>query len=385
MALAFALAIIVVAAVMIMYACNGFDDASNYLGRNMKPGIRGATINAVGSSMPELMTAFFLLFLYHEQDGFAAGIATTAGSAIFNAVLIPALCIFAIRYRGVLIDGASTVREKVKEIEISKASVLRDGFFLLMAEAALIWFLGLGNAMTWWMGALLIGIYGLYFLYLARGFGSDTEEEEEEEEEDEDEGGEQPSMLKALLTFDFNNLLFGGRDFSTLSAWVVLSLSTIVIAIACWGLAEAVMISANALRVPAYFTALIFAAAATSVPDTILSVKDAMRGDYDDAISNAVGSNTFDITVALGFPLLLYTLIFGVDIEVISAAETQVLRIVLFVVTVVVLGTLLLTRRTTVTTAYIFLVIYVGWTGYVIMDAVTHEKTAEVAALISHS
>jgi Ca2+/Na+ antiporter len=32
------------------------------------------------------------------------------------------------------------------------------------------------------------------------------------------------------------------------------------------------MISAEALGVPPYFTALIFAAAATSVPDTILSV-----------------------------------------------------------------------------------------------------------------
>ena len=70
-----------------MYACDSFDDSASYLGRNMAPGLKGATINAIGSSMPELMTAFFLLFLFHERDGFAAGIATTAGSAIFNSVV----------------------------------------------------------------------------------------------------------------------------------------------------------------------------------------------------------------------------------------------------------------------------------------------------------
>ena len=38
-----------------------------------------------------------------------------------------------------------------------------------------------------------------------------------------------------------------------------------------------------------------------------------MKGDYDDAVSNAVGSNIFDICVALGLPLLA-TLYTGADI-----------------------------------------------------------------------
>ena len=43
---------------------------------------------------------------------------------------------------------------------------------------------------------------------------------------------------------------------------------------------------------------VIIAAAATSVPDTILSIKDARKGNYNDAISNALGSNIFDICFA---------------------------------------------------------------------------------------
>jgi len=336
--------------------------------------VRGATINAVGSSMPELLTAFFLLFLFQDRDGFAAGIATTAGSAIFNSVVIPAVCIFAVRYRGVLVQGvpgAAAVREKVESFEISKSNLLRDGFFLLVAEAALIWFLG-NSTMTWWMGVTLLGIYGFYFIYLSRGFGhtdDDAEDDNEDDNEDEDDDSESPSSkLKALLTLDFNTLLFDSDDYSTGSAWVVLSLATGAIAFASWLLAEAVMASADAMGVPPYFTALIFAAAATSVPDTVLSVKDALRGDYDDALSNAIGSNTFDITVGLGLPLLLYALIFGTDVEVMSADETQLLRIVLFGVTVAVLASLLLRKRITISVAYLFSAIYVGWMGFVIVD-----------------
>ena len=368
-----ALVAVVISSIVIMYACDSFDDAASHLGRNMAPGVRGATINAVGSSMPELMTAFFLLFLFHDRDGFAAGIATTAGSAIFNSVVIPAVCIFAVRYRGVLKRGVSeagTVYEKVKSFEISKRSLMRDGFFLLIAEAALIWFLG-DSTMTWWMGVTLLGIYGFYFVYLAQGFGIDEDDNENEDDdsEDEDDDSEGPSSkLKALLTFDFNTLFFNGSDYSTGSAWVVLTFATGVIAAACLLLANAVMISADAMGVPPYFTALVFAAAATSVPDTMLSLKDAVRGSYDDALSNAIGSNTFDITVGLGLPLLLYSLIFDTDVAVVSADETQLLRIVLFGVTVTVLATLLLRNRVTVSVAYFLSAIYIGWMGFVIYD-----------------
>ena len=50
---------------------------------------------------------------------------------------------------------------------------------------------------------------------------------------------------------------------------------------------------------------------ATSVPDTVISIRDARDGDYDDAVANALGSNIFDICFALGFPLFLFTLIYG--------------------------------------------------------------------------
>lgn len=43
-------------------------------------------------------------------------------------------------------------------------------------------------------------------------------------EDDDDEGP--PSMGVACLTFDFNTLIFGGKDFTKNSAWTVVLLST---------------------------------------------------------------------------------------------------------------------------------------------------------------
>jgi len=125
--------------------------------------------------------------------------------------------------------------------------------------------------------------------------------------------------------------------------------ATALIAGTCYYLAEAVIMSAKALGVPAYFTAVIFGAAATSVPDTFISYNNAMKGDYDDAVSNAVGSNIFDICVALGLPLMAYGLIFG-DVNLAGvdggSANVQELRIALIIITLLILGLFLINKTT---------------------------------------
>ena len=49
-----ALFAITLAMLIIWRSSDGFEVASGYLGRNLTDGVRGATINAVGSSIPEL-------------------------------------------------------------------------------------------------------------------------------------------------------------------------------------------------------------------------------------------------------------------------------------------------------------------------------------------
>lgn len=335
-----ALGLVLVTMYVIKYACDSFEDASKFLGRHvyqMKPGVRGATIEAIASSLPELFSTAFLLFIHADMDGFAAGVATCAGSAVFNAAVIPAVCIIAVTTKGV--HG-----ERVREIALHRGTLLRDAFFFLAAEGLLIYFLG-STSLAWWMGAAMMVMYIVYFAVLMKDVGG--EEEDDDDDEAEEEESDSTSLLGNVLTFNFNELLFQGRAFTKTSAWVVLACATATIALACYLLAEAVIMSAVALDVPAYFTAVILGAAATSVPDTLISISDAMDGDYDDAVSNAVGSNIFDICVALGLPLFAYGLVHG-DVVLSSSslggASVQELRIALMIVTVIIL-TIFLTGR----------------------------------------
>jgi cation:H+ antiporter len=380
-----AILVVLAASVVIMYACNEFESAADYLGKDMKPGIKGATINAIGSSLPEMLTTFFLLFMYNDMAGFSAGVATTAGSAIFNSVVIPLLCILAIRYYGVRQKDGTL--KKMMFIEIDKSSLKRDIFFLLTAEGILIYFLG-NSHLTWIAGLSLVGFYGVYLAYLLysnRG-GKETLEGDEDEDDGDDEG-DSPSKIKALVTFQFNELLFGGADLSKKTAWINLSLSVLVIAVACHFLAESVMWSSDALNIPAYFTAIIFAAAATSVPDAILSVKDSIKGNPDDSLSNAIGSNTFDITVALGLPLLAYSLIYG-NVTLVTGNTTsqdmQVLRYVLVGITAIVAASFLLPKVITLKHAILMGVLYSGWMFDIVYSAGGDTKsTVETTSVVS--
>ena len=82
--------IIILCCIVIWKASDGFEASSEYLGRNLSEGVRGATINAIASSMPELFTTIFFLIFLKDTEGFSGGIGTTAGSAIFNGMIIPA-------------------------------------------------------------------------------------------------------------------------------------------------------------------------------------------------------------------------------------------------------------------------------------------------------
>ena len=115
--------LVIICCIIIWRASDGFTVASDYIGRNLSEGVRGATINAIGSSLPEVFTSFFFLFYLKDVDGFSGGIGTTAGSAIFNGMIIPAFVILVVILTGI-----------AKQITISRKVLFRDGFSLIAAE-----------------------------------------------------------------------------------------------------------------------------------------------------------------------------------------------------------------------------------------------------------
>ena len=51
--------------------------------------------------MPELLTTVFFLIFLKDAEGFSGGMGTVAGSAVFNAMIIPAFSVLAVYYYGI--------------------------------------------------------------------------------------------------------------------------------------------------------------------------------------------------------------------------------------------------------------------------------------------
>ncbi|PLW92772.1 MAG: pseudouridine synthase [Marinilabiliales bacterium] len=347
--------IIFLACLVIWKASDGFETASEYLGRNLSEGVRGATINAIGSSIPELFTTIFFLLILHNQEGFSGGIGTTAGSAIFNAMVIPAAVILAVLFLG-----------KVRFVKVSRKVIIRDGVMLLVSEFILIYLLS-GGTLDWWHGLILMLLYGVYVVVMFTTMKKQKLQAPDPDEIDVDVDIEPRGFFNSLIRLDLAALLVGPKELTAKRAWGLLILATVVIGAASAGLVVACEELGSELNIPVYFVAVILAAAATSVPDTVLSIRDAKKGNYDDAVSNALGSNIFDICFALGFPLFLYTIFFN-PIEMTGELLVNVneLRILLFILTSIVFFIFLFSRKLKVLQGIMLFAIYVFFVLFVL-------------------
>lgn len=311
---------VVISMVIIWRASDGFETAASYLGRHLSEGVKGATINAIASSMPELLTTFFFLFYLGDENGFSGGIGTTAGSAIFNGMIIPAAVIFVVIFSGM-----------AKNIIVMRKVLLRDGIALILAEIILITMIS-GDTLVWGHGLILMVVYVIYAAYT---FGS-MKKKEREEVHDYHVEVVNMTYLKSIFTLNLTSLFFQKNKIKNSNAWSLLVLSTLIIAGACLLLVHSIEVMGRDLGIPIMFLAIVLASAASSVPDTILSMRDAKNGNYDDAVSNALGSNIFDISFALGLPLFLYTIIYNpihMSPEIIE--QSGELRMFLLILTIV--------------------------------------------------
>lgn len=292
-----------ISCIIIWRSSNGFEVASDYLGRKLPPGIKGASLNAIASSMPEFLTTMFFLFYLRNADGFSGGLGVTSGSALFNLLIIPALVVILLYSVG---NG--------RKIVLKKRILLREGIVLLISQIIFVSFL-LGGDLNEFHGLFLVLIYLLYLLWLFiiakrkgnadPGFNSPVD-------------ARQYSMAKKILTLDITHAILNGSNITRGKAWLLLVVSTGVMTFGTWLLVYGTDHFGQSTGIPLIFVAVVLSAAATSVPDTILSIKDARKGNYDDALSNALGSNIFDIAFALGLPIFLYNVIYG---ETISLPE----------------------------------------------------------------
>ena len=389
-----------VISIVIWQACDPFADAAQWIGTTLRlPGsVRGATLDAIASSMPELFSGIFFVVLAISAsdgakdelasatgEGYGATVATCAGSAIYNMILIPAICALVI----------AKYRPEHPTIDVEDKVISRDGLWFVCCEVLLLFFL-FQPAMHWWMGLALLGAYLLYLIVLYRDakvyqkryafikqqLGEGNSNEEIVEQGNSNKMKLSRDLIQKLRSGEIDDdedppesagVLFGFFDvpLSFKSAWIVIGISTIIAAIACYWLVEVTHSTAHTLNVPLFFVAVILAVAASSVPDTFLSVGAAMRGDDDGAVSNAFGSNIFDLCVCLSIPLLVGSYLNGWEpIMLTQDGEPMVglsgLRILLCALTIVTLLIMWHNRQLTKKKAYVLIGLYGVFVAYAV-------------------
>ncbi len=339
------LLLIILSCVIIWRSSRGFETASDYLGRKLPPGIKGASLNAIASSMPEFLTTVFFLFYLKEEEGFSGGLGVSSGSALFNLLIIPSLAVLMLYSMG-----------RGRKVVLQKKVLIREGVVLMVSQLLFVVFLFRGELLAR-HGFILVVIYLLYLLLLyaitrRKGIadpGFITPE-----------ASKKRSVLMQLLSLDITHVVLGDRKINPRLAWLLLLVSTVVMTFGTWLLVDATDLYGKRANIPLIFVAVVLSAAATSVPDTIISVRDARKGNYDDAVSNALGSNIFDIAFALGLPVLLYNLIYGNSIRI-PAGELDFVKevwVFLVIATLVALLIMLTGKHFTRLKAFLLVLIY---------------------------
>ncbi len=227
----------------------------------LPPVVQGAIIVAVGSSMPELLTAVLAPLLHGE---FELGVSVIVGSAVFNILVIPAVAAFAT-------EGSlgATPNLVYKEAQFYLLAV---SVFILTLSLAVIYNpvsaeFGVGGNVTRGLALVPIAVYGLYiFLQYADAA---------------DHGGDRAEDVAV------------GRQ------WLLLVGGFALISVGVEGLLRFAIGLGDALGTESFIWGLTAIALATSLPDAVVSVSSARRQNDVTSVANVFGSNVFDLLVAV--------------------------------------------------------------------------------------
>lgn len=238
----------------------------------------GATLMAVGSSAPELFVALFAVL--KPGDHQVIGIGSIVGSAIFNLLVIV---------------GAAAW---VKKAKLTWQPVVRDLFFYSLAVGLLVYFIWDG-LFTINEAIIFLVVYVVYVVAVVYWRKILPYSEAEIIPQIEETHGEHNKITKPIDTL--LRFIFPRKE----RYYLIFILSILIIAALSFVLVEVAVHAAHVLNIPEAIIALTVLAVGTSIPDLFSSVIVAREGRGDMAVSNAIGSNIFDILVGLGLPFLI--------------------------------------------------------------------------------
>lgn len=230
--------------------------------------IQGAIIAAVGSSAPELASAVLSTVRHGE---FELGVGVVVGSAVFNILVIPALS--SLLADGTLDTGRDVVYKEAQFYMLSVAAL-----FLTLAMAVIYNPVSkdpLSGNLTRPLALSLLALYGLYVFV----------------------------QYQDINDANVEAVTLPPREH--LKQWTLLLVGIGLII----GGVEALIVSAIGLGevfdTPSFLWGLTVVAAASSLPDAFVSIAAARIGEPSVSLGNVLGSNIFDLLVAIPAGVLL--------------------------------------------------------------------------------
>lgn len=224
----------------------------------------GAVVVAVGSSFPELSSVVLSTVLHGE---FSLGVGAIVGSAIFNLLVIPAVS-------ALTSDRLEATRDIVhKDAQFYVISVLV--LFIVFSLGATYVPGGTNSAaiLTPTLAILPLATYGIYvFLH-----------------------------QQDVSEHDAETVV----DVEPAKEWGVLAVSLVVIAVGVEGIVQSALTLGRVFDTPTFLWGLTVIAAGTSLPDAFVSIRAAQSGDDVTSLTNVLGSNTFNLLVAIPVGVLL--------------------------------------------------------------------------------
>ncbi len=246
--------------------------------------VAGATLMAVGSSAPELFTSLFAVLRAGSHSNIGAG--TIVGSAIFNILVIT--------------GAAATFRQA----KLTWQPVFRDLIFYVLTIIALLFTFRDGQVVLH-EALLFIGLYVVYIILVTQWKKILPYKDIDPLDivVTETKRNKLAKASRKILNLLIPKPLEKNNQF--VYTFVV---AIVLIAGLSYVLVESAVNIGHILHINPTIIALTVLAAGTSIPDLLSSIIVAKQGRGDMAVSNAVGSNIFDILFGLGFPWLIVLL-----------------------------------------------------------------------------
>lgn len=261
----------------------------------MSSDVAGATLMAIGSSAPELFIVLFSLII--PGNHLEIGVGTIVGSALFNLLFI---------------IGAVGI---INKSTLIWQPVVRDIIFYFIS-IALLFFIISNNKITLLESAFLIISYIAYFFSFKlwkKIFPYNDFIEDVKPEDNYNSSKNYISKFNKIFIKILDRIFFFKKNYI-----LVFSASIVLIAFFSWALVQSSIAIAHQLSIPEAIISLTVLAIGTSIPDLFSSLIVAKNGKGSMAISNAIGSNIFDILIGIGLPFLIFKMFSSSDINIVN-------------------------------------------------------------------